>query len=60
LHELKAGMIKYPQRMINVPLSRKVDVGNLPTVQAAVVVVEQQLAKQGRVLLRASGTEPLL
>lgn len=60
LHELKAGMIKYPQRMINVPLSRKVDVGNLPTVQAAVVAAEQQLAQQGRVLLRASGTEPLL
>jgi len=60
LHELKAGMIKYPQRMINVPLSRKVEVGNLPTVQAAVIAAEQQLAKQGRVLLRSSGTEPLL
>jgi len=46
--------------MINVPLSRKVEVGNLPTVQAAVIAAEQQLAKQGRVLLRSSGTEPLL
>jgi len=60
LHELKAGMVKYPQRMINVPLTRKVDVANLPAVQAAVTAAEHQLAKQGRVLLRSSGTEPLL
>lgn len=60
LHELRAGMYKYPQRMINVPLSRKMDIVNLPEVQAAVIVAERQLAKQGRVLLRPSGTEPLL
>lgn len=60
LHELKAGMYKYPQRMINVPLSRKLDVVNLPKVQAAVRNAEQHLAQQGRVLLRSSGTEPLL
>ncbi len=60
LHELKAGMYKYPQRMINVPLSRKLDVVNLPEVQAAVRHAEQQLSQQGRVLLRSSGTEPLL
>lgn len=60
LHELKAGMYKYPQRMINVPLSRKLDVVNLPEVQAAVHSAEHQLAQQGRVLLRSSGTEPLL
>lgn len=60
LHELKAGMYKYPQRMINVPLSRKLDVVNLPEVQTAVHHAEQQLSQQGRILLRSSGTEPLL
>lgn len=60
LHELKAGMYKYPQRMINVPLSRKLDVVNLPEVQTAVRHAEQQLSQQGRILLRSSGTEPLL
>lgn len=60
LHELKAGMYKYPQRMINVPLSHKLDVVNLPEVQTAVRHAEQQLSQQGRILLRSSGTEPLL
>jgi len=60
LHELKQGMRKYPQRMINVPLPGRVDVMALPQVQAARAAAEAALAGTGRVLLRPSGTEPLL
>jgi phosphoglucosamine mutase len=60
LSELKAGMQKYPQRMINVPVSGKVDLDNAATVQQAVKSAEQRMAGRGRVLLRPSGTEPVV
>jgi phosphoglucosamine mutase len=60
LHELKAGMHKYPQRMINVPVREQIDLGATPAVQAAVSSAEQRLAGRGRVLLRPSGTEPVV
>jgi phosphoglucosamine mutase len=60
LHELKAGMNKYPQRMINVPVTKKMDLDSFPVVQDAVRSAEQRLAGKGRVLLRPSGTEPLV
>ena len=60
LHELKAGMHKYPQRMINVPVTKQVDLDSFPAVQDAVRSAEQRLAGRGRVLLRPSGTEPLV
>ena len=60
LHELLTGMKKYPQRMINVPVSKKVDLATVPDVQAAVKSAEQRLAGKGRVLLRPSGTEPVV
>jgi len=60
LHDLKNGMKKYPQRMINVPVSGKVELENTPAVQDAVKSAEQRLAGRGRVLLRPSGTEPLV
>ena len=59
LYELKTGMKKYPQRMINVPVSGKVDIDNA-AVQQAVRLAEQRMAGRGRVLLRPSGTEPLI
>ncbi len=60
LHELKAGMSKYPQILINVRLTEQRDVLGLPAVQAAVAEAEAELGQRGRVLLRASGTEPLI
>ena len=60
LHELKAGMKKYPQHMINVPVGRSLDLTGAPGVQAAVQAVEQRLNGRGRVLLRPSGTEPVV
>ena len=60
LHELKQGMTKYPQRMINVPLLRPVDVNADESIQSEVRRVEARLNGKGRVLLRPSGTEPLV
>ncbi len=55
-----ASMSLYPQIMINVPLARKVDLQTIPAIQDAVKSVESELAGRGRVLLRPSGTEPLI
>ncbi len=60
LTDLVSGMDKYPQQLINVRLARKIDVLGTPEVQAAVAAAESELAARGRVLLRPSGTEPLL
>ena len=60
LHDLKQGMKKYPQRMINVPLVRRIDVDKSGLIQSAVKQVETRLNGKGRVLLRPSGTEPLI
>jgi len=60
LHELKSGMSKCPQTMINVRRNKDVDVSVDDKVQQAVSDVETALAGRGRVLLRPSGTEPVV
>lgn len=60
LSELRQGMTKYPQHMINVRISNKVDLESSVALRRAVAEAEQQLANRGRVLLRPSGTEPLV
>ncbi|MEH6625970.1 MAG: phosphoglucosamine mutase [Motiliproteus sp.] len=60
LSELKSQMAKLPQIMINVRLKEKVDPTLLPKVQEAVRSVEDRLQGRGRVLLRPSGTEPVV
>ena len=60
LREAKSGMHKYPQILINVPLETKIDINKSPKIQQAVKDAESDLADSGRVLLRPSGTEPLV
>lgn len=60
LHDIKKGMHKLPQTMINVRLEQSFDINSSPVIQSAVIAAEQELAGRGRVLLRASGTEPLV
>lgn len=60
LHELKSGITKYPQHMINVKLPDGFDFRSSPAVTAAVSEAEASLGSNGRVLVRRSGTEALL
>lgn len=60
LHEIKQRMQKLPQVMVNVPVSRRIDASTDETVLAAISDAEKRLEGQGRVLLRASGTEPVI
>jgi len=60
LSELKAGMSKFPQTMINVRLAKKVDISDNQVINEAVADAEAKLDGRGRVLLRPSGTEPLI
>ncbi len=60
LHELKKGMSKFPQHMINVRVAKKSDPMQNTDVVSAVRAAEQRLAARGRVLLRPSGTEPVI
>lgn len=60
LAQAKTGMRKFPQVMINVKLPVKQDVVALPAVAQAVAEAEKELAEAGRVLLRPSGTEPVV
>jgi phosphoglucosamine mutase len=60
LHELKQGMSKLPQHMVNVPIAPGANVLELAHVRSAVTEVEAELGSEGRVLLRPSGTEPVV
>ncbi len=60
LAELKQGMQKYPQHMINIRMTERRDMSRIPAVNRAVEECEQKLGSRGRVLLRPSGTEPVL
>jgi phosphoglucosamine mutase len=60
LEQLTAGMPLFPQVMINVRSQERIDPSTTPAIQAAVRRVEQALGSTGRVVLRASGTEPVI
>ena len=60
LDALLGDLVLYPQKLINVPISKGFAWRDEPQIQQAVAATEAALAGRGRVLLRASGTEPLL
>jgi len=60
LDDLGTEVELYPQVLVNVRLDQPRDVLSLPEVQDAVATAESELAGRGRVLLRPSGTEPLV
>lgn len=60
LSELVRGMEKYPQSMVNVRTEKRLDPTTSSKIQDAISQAESELADSGRVVLRASGTEPVI
>jgi phosphoglucosamine mutase len=60
LAELASGMRKFPQVLLNVKVKARCDPGQVPAIQEAVARIEARLGAEGRVVLRASGTEPVI
>jgi phosphoglucosamine mutase len=60
LAELAAGMKKYPQVLLNVRIAKPFDPLTEPGVARVVAEVETRLKGRGRIVLRASGTEPVI
>ncbi len=60
LAELADDLRVYPQVLVNMPVRRKIDLDEIPAVAAAISRVENRLGDRGRLLVRYSGTEPLL
>jgi len=55
-----AHLERFPQMLVNVRVRSRPDIGDVPEIQGAVEAAEKQLDGRGRVLVRYSGTEPLL
>ena len=60
LADLASDLTSYPQVLLNVRVRERVDLSTVPAVVAAMSEVESRLDNQGRLLVRYSGTEPLL
>ena len=60
LAELSSGMRKFPQVLLNVKVAKRFDPSTVPSVQDAVEKIEKRMGGDGRVVLRASGTEPVI
>jgi phosphoglucosamine mutase len=60
LHEIKRGMQKYPHVLKNVRIENKFNLDLNAPLQQTIAEVQDELGSEGRVLIRASGTEPLI
>ncbi|MBV8341535.1 MAG: phosphoglucosamine mutase [Gammaproteobacteria bacterium] len=60
LAELASAMSKFPQILLNVEVAERFDPNSVPQVKEAVARIEQRLGGEGRVVLRPSGTEPVI
>jgi phosphoglucosamine mutase len=60
LSELASGMVQFPQVLLNVKVLQRADPTQDPAIREALDEVESELGARGRVVLRASGTEPVI
>ena len=58
LSQLRQGLRKYPQLLVNVKVKERIPLEKLPEVTDTVKAIEKELGSNGRILLRYSGTEP--
>ncbi len=60
LADIRQGLIKFPQVLLNVKVASQPDSLDIPHIQQAIKNIESEMGGKGRVLLRRSGTEPLI
>ncbi|HKK15620.1 MAG TPA: phosphoglucosamine mutase [Gammaproteobacteria bacterium] len=60
LSDLHSGLKKYPQKMINIRITDNVDLFQLDGIPDMIKEAEDELGDHGRILIRTSGTEPLI
>jgi phosphoglucosamine mutase len=60
LSALAEGMVQMPQTLLNVRVAGPIDVGSNETIRLAVAAAESKLGARGRIVLRSSGTEPVI
>jgi len=60
LADLADDLVTYPQVLMNVRVRERVDLQSVPAIAETIQRVEARIADQGRLLVRYSGTEPLL
>lgn len=57
LSELAKALTRFPQKLINIPVASKPELSSIPAVQSVIEKKEKELKKNGRILVRYSGTE---
>lgn len=60
LSELASEVTIYPQKLVNVRVSDKYGAMDVPEIKAVIEAAEKEMGSEGRILVRPSGTEPLL
>jgi phosphoglucosamine mutase len=60
LHELASALVTYPQVLLNVRVRERADYMGIPEIAKSIREVEERVGSEGRLLVRYSGTEPLL
>jgi phosphoglucosamine mutase len=60
LADLAGELVTYPQVLVNVRVRERVDYTQIPAIAQSIQRVEERVDGQGRLLIRYSGTEPLL
>ncbi|MCK8824150.1 phosphoglucosamine mutase [Fuchsiella alkaliacetigena] len=60
LSKLATVMTPFPQILVNVEVANKEEWGDKPKIKESIAQVEEQLGEQGRIFVRASGTEPVI
>jgi phosphoglucosamine mutase len=60
LDELAGALVTYPQVLVNVKVRERADYMSIPAIADSIRTVERRLEGHGRLLIRYSGTEPLL
>ena len=59
LSELRKKLVVFPQKLVNVKVSRKPPIADVPVIAAAIAAAEAELGDRGRIVVRYSGTEQL-